>query len=487
MSRRSRTPILSAIALLAVGSRVGAQPTALSNGAMVSTAIAPAFLTLREAFREADASAFANRVAIAANHGATARARIPLKGLLPSARIESGIVQTTDPIGVFGMTLRQRAVTAAAFAPDGLNYPSAKTNVQGAAVLEIPLFNADALLGLHAARASADATRAEGDWTVVSTHLLVIRAYFGAILAREKISVLTDAMLAATASTHQVDAMVQQGLVTKADALQARVRADDIASELLGARNDAESAQQQLGLLLGRTGGALPALPMQLPQERLIQQLAEADTTTVADDTANSLNAGDDTERGGGNRADIRAARAAALAATANRSRARATLLPRVNGIARYDWNAPHGAFAGRPNWTVAVMASWSVFGGGGELADVAAATADAIGAQVGEQATRAQQSVEVSMARRSLQLALARLDLANHANAESHEAYRLIEKRYVGGLTTVAELLSAESASTMASLTISAARFALIDAVATYRRANGGDPASLASLEPEQ
>ncbi|MEP6780276.1 MAG: TolC family protein, partial [Gemmatimonadaceae bacterium] len=225
-------------------------------------------------------------------------------------------------------------------------------------------------------------------------------------------------------------------------------------------------------------------LPAESPRDSIIRQLAESD---IADSTPVTRNAGEGAAHRATDRADVRSAHDATLAANADRLRARATLLPRVNGIARYDWNAPSGAFGVRPNWTLAVMASWTVFGGGSEWADAGVATAGALAAQVGEEAMRAQQDVEVSIARRTLPVALARLDLANHAAAQSHEAYRLIEKRYVGGLATVAELLSAESASTMASLAISGARYALIDAVATYRRANGGDPASLIALEREQ
>src|SRR5476651_1264256 len=80
-------------------------------------------LTLAGALDRADRSAFGNRVA-AANAGAQAAAAlVPLKGILPSVRLEAGYVRTTDPIGVFGTTLRQRAITQANFDPQRLNFP----------------------------------------------------------------------------------------------------------------------------------------------------------------------------------------------------------------------------------------------------------------------------------------------------------------------------------------------------------------------------
>lgn len=434
-------------------------------------------LSLGEAIREADQRAFGNRIAAATTAGDRARARLPLKGILPSARVEAGVVRTTDPIGAFGTTLRQRLVTPAAFEPAKLNYPSAVTNAQGGLVLEVPLVNGDAWLGLRAARAAADASKAAGAWSAVSTRADVIRAYYGAILAEDKAGVLAQAQQAADAGVRQVRAMVTQGLVTKADALQASVRASDVAAQLLSARSEALSARQQLALLLGRTGAELPTLPGALPDDAAVIALAVHDSAA-----ANSAVGA--TDAVGQLRDDVRAAQAGVTAAGADRRRAASTLLPRVNGFARYDWNDPRTVYAGQKNWTVGVMASWSLFGGNAELADVAATTARATAARAGLDAARAQSQLERDDAARRLTVSLQRLTLARDAADQSREAHRLVQKRYDGGLATIAELLAAESAATGASLGHAAARYALIDAIATWRRASGGDPAALTALD---
>lgn len=428
-------------------------------------------LTLRDALREADRQAFGNRLAVATSDAEHARARQPLKGILPSARVEAGVIRTTDPIGAFGTTLRQRQVTQAAFDPARLNAPDAITNVQGGLVVELPLLNGDAWTGWRAARAAAGASDAAEAWESVSTRANVVRAYYGAILAAEKVSMLQQAERAAQAALRQVQAMVQQGLVTKADALQAAVRARDLEAQRLSADNDALTARQQLGLLLGRTLDQAPLLPLALPADSTVRQLAASDTL------AGNL-------REYAERADVRQAQSGQRAADADRLRAQTTLLPRVNGFARYDWNDPTTLVGGRPNWTVGVMASWSLFGGGSELADVAGAAARARGARVGVEALRAQARVETETSRRLMVVALQRLDLAAQSAAQSREAWRLVEKRYAGGLATVAELLGAESSATGAELSHAAARFAVIDALATYRRAVGADPAELIALE---
>ena len=446
-----RTPFHFPAALLAL-----ALAGAVAGRAAQAQAQTP--LRLSEALAEAQNRAFANRQARASAEAEQARAGLPLKGILPSARVEAGFVRTTDPIGAFGTLLRQRQVTPAAFDPARLNSPAPINNVQGGVVLELPVLNADALVGWRAARTAARASSAAADWAHYAVRDQVVRAYYGAVLAEEKVRMLTAAQVAASAGVRQVERMVQQGLVTKADALQASVRAADVAAQLSAARNDATTAAQQLAMLLGRANAADAAtirLPDSLPADSVLRAML-VEAATLGLDAA---------------RLDAR--------------RAGATVLPRVNGFARYDWNAPTALYAGRPNWTVGVMASWSLFGGGSELADVAGARARAKQAAVGQEAARAQAELEASQTQRALQVALERLDLMTQAAAQSREALRLVDKRYAGGLATIAELLAAETSATGAGLQQAAARYDVIVAAAAHRLAIGVDPGQLAALDP--
>ena len=485
-----------AIALISVGpaiaqstapARTVAQPTAALpmhletlSAPRTGAATAPPqpqpgdVLRLAAALEEANRYGFANRAARATSDADRARARLPLKALLPSARVETGVIRTTDPIGAFGTTLRQRRVTQDAFSPAQLNNPDAITNVQSALVIEVPLLNLDGVASARAARAGANAATAAADWTAINTRADVVRAFFGAVFALETANALGLAQDAADAAVRQVEAMVRQGLVTKADALQAGVRAADVTSQQLAARNSALTATHQLGLLLGRANAGPIVLPAALPTTEVVRALAVRDTTSFLAKDGNSVTM----------RADTRAAHAGVIAATADRSRAVGTLLPRVNSFARYDWNAPSTPFGGRKNWTVGVVASWSIFSGGSELADIATASANVAGARANEDAAMAQGRAEADATRREIVVALQRLDLADRAAEASREAYRLVDKRYTGGLATIAELLSAESSATASVLGQTAARYALIDAMTAHRRALGADPGALSELD---
>jgi outer membrane protein TolC len=433
--------------------------------------IADAQLTLREAFRQADRSAYVNRIATAETEARAAQSIAPLRGILPGVRFEAGYVKTTDPIGVFGSTLRQRTVTQSNFDPQRLNYPDALGNHQGAVVLEQPLLNADAWIGRRAAVYAADASRASGDWTRLSTRVDVVRAYYGVVLAAERSSTLRAAVSAAKAHVAQAEALVRQGLATKSDALLASVRAGEIEAQLSEAEGATSTAQRSLAVLLGQnvTAESIARFsPAALPSAERIRAVVSADTL----DTAPA------------DRADVQAALRGVDAARADARRARSLLIPRINSFARYDWNSADRPFAGDRNWTIGIMATWTPFTNPADIADLRGANARDDAAHAQAEAAQANARLDIEQTKTALQVALARLAIAERAVAQSAEAHRIVGRKYEGGLAQVAELLDAQAVETQSALGFSQARWSAIVAAAERQRALGRDPAFLEALD---
>ncbi|MEO5816360.1 MAG: TolC family protein [Gemmatimonadaceae bacterium] len=432
---------------------------------------APAQRTLAAAIHQADRSAFANLIAGAAAAEKRAQALAPLKGILPSMHVEAGYVRTTDPIGAFGSTLRQRTITPADFDPRHLNYPGAIGNYQGGVVIEQPLVNADAWLGRRAARRASDATHASETWTRLSIRVDVVRAYYGTVLASERVAMLQAAARSARAHQAQAESMVRQGVVTKSDALLAAVRAGDIDAQLAEARGNAMTARRQLAVLLGGDGAADAAdmvAPNALPSAERIRAAVEGDTMVLD----------------GQPRADVDASSSGLDAARADAVRARSTYLPRINSFARYDWNSPDRLYGGDRNWTVGVMATWSPFAGASEIADVQATSARETSARAQAEAAKANGRLQVEETRTALTVALTRLEISERAVAQSAEAHRIVARKYEGGLASVTELLDAQTMDTRSALAFAQARFTVIVDAAERRLATGRDPATLAELD---
>lgn len=430
-------------------------------------------LSLDEALRRADRSAFPNRIATGTARAQAGQAIAPLTGIIPAVRLEGGYVRTTDPIGAFGTTLRQRDITPADFDPARLNYPGAVSNYQAAVVLEQPLLNAHAWIGRRGARHAAAGAYDAAEWTRIGTRVDVVRAYYGAVLAGEKVRTLQSAARAAAGHVTQAEAMARQGLVTKADALLASVRAGDIETQLVEAEGERANARRQLAVLLGGPADALDgdSLPPALPAGDRIRALLAADT---AGDATVALRA----------RADLRAADRGYRAARTDALRARSAYLPRLNSFARYDWNSAARPYAGDKSWTVGVMASWTPFVGAADVADVQSTRGRAAAARAQREATEAGALLQAEQTRTALIVALRRLDITERAVAQSAEAHRLVGRRYAGELATVVEVLDAQALANQSALALAQARWAAIVAGAERRRALGGDPATLAAFD---
>jgi len=416
-------------------------------------------LTPAAALQRAEANGYQNRIAAGQAQAQAGQALAPLRGILPSVRVEAGYVRTTDPLNAFGFLLRHRAVTAAAFAPARLNDPEAIGNLNTGLVLEQPLFNADAWLGRSAASRAVAASEAGQEWTRARSAVEVLRGYWGAVVAAEQVGTLQAAHQAALAHVRQAEALAEQGLVTRSDALLASVKAGEIEAELVAVTQHRHLARRQLALLMGDPADTAFALPETLPPAAEVVALAG------------------EVQAGGGNpesRADVRAADHARAAAEADRRRAGSLYLPRVNGFGRLDWNSPEAPFGGQSNWTMGVMLSWSPFAGGSELAEIRAAAGRASAARAGADAARAQAGLELAQATDALTVALVRLEIAGRSVEQAREAHRIVSRKYDGGLATVTELFDAAALETRSELQQAAARYEALLAAAERRTAMG-------------
>ena len=425
-----------------------------------------ASLTLRDALERAATGAVQNRAARAASDVASAGRMAAWRSILPTVRVDAGFVRTTDPVGAFGATLRQQSITAADFAPARLNFPAPTDNATGALVLEQPILMLDGWLAARAGSRASEGARHTADWTAATTQAEVIGAWFGVILAAERANTMSAATRAARAHVRQADAMLEAGVVTKSDVLLAAARAGELDAARLDAVRDSILARRHLTVLLGDDAPALPEVLGGFPDDSLAERTAR-DIASLEPRP----------------RADIDGARAGSASADTDVDRARATIVPRVVSFVRRDLNSADQLFGGSSNWTVGVMASWSMFSGASELGDRRAAEARRAGAAAQLSGAIANANLDLERTALTLESALARLAIARTTVQHASEAHRIVTRKYEGGLATVVELLDAAVAETQAQLGLSAARHALITSSADRLRATGHEPARVAAL----
>jgi outer membrane protein len=356
------------------------------------------------------------------------------RAFLPSVRAEVLGMRTTDPVGVFGLKLRQGVFAGSDLALDALNNPAAFGGFASSATVELPLLAPEGWFGYSAAGRVGTAREAAASRRAGATVFLVTQAYVDAQLAARRLTALDTSLAAVRAHQRQAEALHEQGLVTGLDARLAGLAAADVEVRRLAAAAEAENTLSRLRALLA------------LPEATVVIL-----TDSMVVDTARACAAGDCTLDA---RGDLRALSAGEGAANAARKSAWAAQFPQIGAfgtVAYYGHDTPWGAGSG--DWTVGVALRWNVFPALGGIAAVNKATAEREAAAARYDGARRQAEVEVLEAERMLAAARAGADVAARAEAEAKEAVTQAQVRYRTGTAPITELLDVQAASTRATL----------------------------------
>ena len=352
---------------------------------------------------------------------------------LPQLSAELAGVRTDDPVAVFGTKLRQGRFGESDFAIDALNFPVAIGDVSTTVAVEQPVFQPEALSGRKAARAAAHAGRLAEERAGQVAAFDVVRAYFGARLAAQRVDVLQESLVAARGTLGQVEKLRREGVVTVVDEQLARSRVSELEAAVAGSRTAHTAASDLLAELLGYQPGTV--------QFVLTDSLArpEEPPPSPAD------------------RPDLAALRAGVRARDAGVLRARSQWLPSVAAFGNLSWHDRDlGLARGPRHWTAGLLVRWVPFRGLAGLGALRRAEAEREGAraQLGAAERRAAAEVRAATAERAA--AETAFIAANTALLQATQAARAAASRYDAGAATISELLavrSAESSHRLASL----------------------------------
>ncbi len=381
---------------------------------------------------------------------------------LPRVDVSLNATHTNDALSAFGLKLGQERISAADFNPATLNNPAAISNFNTRVEVTAPLYSGGRIdARREEARAHVRAAQAGDAAARQQVVLDVLQAYQGIHLARAYLQVSEQAKTAATEYVRVAGSLHQQGMVVKSDLLSARVNLENAKLRVSEARRQEATALDRLKLLLGRklgddidvAGEAQPKLPAGDAEALRRQAVAQHPALQAL-------------------RGQVEAARSATAAA-------RGAKMPQVNVMARHDWNDRDLGF-GAASYTLGGTLSWNVFDGGHNSAAIDRAQAARL-----EQAAKLRQAEEaiafqVTEARRRALEAEERLAARGEAVKEAEEAQRLTRLRYENGVTTLVDLLSAQTQLDRARADLVQARFDLSVSRGQVLQAAG-------ALDPEQ
>jgi outer membrane protein TolC len=407
----------------------------LSGAAAAASDTEPPLLTLRDAVEIALEHNHRLGIADDTLDAAEANARRARSGRLPRFDLIENFSWTTNPALVFTNKLGQEAFTPDDFDPDRLNNPDDLTNFNTILSASYPLYAGGRIDGgLDVARLSLDAAEAGRERTRQEVVHEVLDAFSGAVLADANLRVAEDARETALANVVLVSDLHAAGLVVESDLLQAKVRESEVEEMVVRTASAREIARAALNLTLGRDLGTPFSLPRQVTTEE-----TSVDALDALIDEALL------------NRPDLTAAEARARASEHAVRLARSGRRPEVGLEGRYEANAEEFIGADGTNWSVLVGVRIPLFEGNDARAAVAGAEAGARAARGRTELLRRSVELETRSAYHNVDAARKSLEQSRGAVDLARESLRMVRDRYREGLTTLVELLDAETALTRA------------------------------------
>ncbi len=421
---RGRGHSIRAVALVIVG--------LLASVGVSAQPPEPELLTLERAIALAqesnlDLAAVDARRVLVATTVAEASAR-----RLPRVALDSGYQRTDNPVLVFGTKLLQGDFRARDFDLGRLNDPSSVGDFANRVSIEQPLWAGGRIAGgIEAAEAGLRATVAERERARQELVREVTDRYTGAVLATHALAAARASLESAGAHVRFARDLFESGLVVESDLLLARVRESEVEAAVVQAGMDVEIARAALNLSLGRDQATRFELPEDLapmpPIGSTLDQLVE---------------------RARERRPDLEAARSRSAAAVGLQRAIRGGTRPEIGLVAGLESHAADLLGVDASNATIGVGLRFALFDPG-RRARMDRADAERELANLAVRRSIEHAELEVRRTLAAFGAAEQRLALAERGLELSTRSLAIVEDRYRNGLTTVVDLLAAESALT--------------------------------------
>ena len=276
----------------------------------------------------------------------------------------------------------------------------------------------------------------------------VIKAYYDALKAKAFVETAQLALKDARRHLKDVETYYKAGLVVRSDYLQAKVFEKEMEKNLVKAKANYEVAKRALLLTMG------------LPPNREIEidgDLAFKDYSFSLDELIQTALA---------SRPELKEVKARVEQARQLKKLAMTDFLPQFSAFGEYFY-ASNTAFLDRENtsWTVGFQMNINLFSGGIRFKEIE--KAKTVKSRTLEMKEQVKKGImfEVSRAYYFLLEAKKRIELAESSRKSAEEALRIVEKRYKNGISTITELLDAQTF-------LNKARTEYVSALADYKKA---------------
>lgn len=360
----------------------------------------------------------------------------------PVVQISQSVTTGNNPVYVFGSLLEQGRFTAQNFDLSSLNNPASLNNLRTSLNARTPLFD-QRQSRTRIAQAQLQQQQADTSSEQVQQQLRfeVLRSYYAVLLANAKKDVAVEAIKMASADVKRSRDRVEAGVAVTSDLLSAEVQLAEFQQQKIQAEGEIITAVAALNTALG--------LPINTPQNvngALLEKsfdLAEQDTLMQA-----ALQQRPDYARAG---LTLREREQQSFGA-------KGEMLPRVEVFTSVGVSA-HSLVSGSTDYLVGASVSFNLFDAGRKARLGQARGAETV-ASLEQKQLANQIRLDVVRARQQFITARERLAVMQRVISQATEALRIVQDRYHEGLTTITEVLRAETVLTQAQTNVLAARY---------------------------
>lgn len=407
-------------------------------------------MSLREALALTEESNFQIRMAEADVEIVRSQYRQTNAAFLPQLSIEETGISTNDPLSVFGFRLKQEAVTTADFNPERLNNPDTYENFTTKFEVRQPVLNANMLYKRSAIKNQVNAAKEQLEGTLQYARFQVKDTYYRLLLMQNRLETIEQSLKTARENERQANDFFEEGMISKADYLAAKVRLLDLESQQSQTEDQYETVQENFNYLLGLDENVriVPADSMQDPKYA-------PDHFNEIDDTGNS---------------ELEALRYRVNAAEQMVKSARFSFVPTVNLFGNYEFNDEILFGTQGESYLLGATLKWNLFSGFSKVGKVMESKAELRKAEIAYENRAFTNKLEIKQTKRSIKQAQIQLNFAESSVEQAAEDFRIRNDRYEQGMEKTTDLLAAETK-------LAQARFQRLNALYQYHK-------SLATLE---
>jgi outer membrane protein TolC len=373
---------------------------------------------------------------------ADAQAQEAKAGRFPIIQLSETWMNGNNPVFVFGSLLEQGRFTQQNFNLLALNNPDPLNNFRFGVTIKAPLFDQrQTSTRVAVARLNQKQADTQTDQMGQRVRFETLKAYYGVLLAQMRKEVADEAVRLAEADVKRSADRVEIGATVSSDLLSAEAQLAEFHQQQIQAAGDVVIALAALNTAIG--------LPVAAPQNVSGRLVAKTFDVAGQEELMRvALERRPDYAR-------------AALAGESRREQlkgARSEFLPRVDvfanaGASRNNW------VDGSGDYLIGASVTFNLLDAG-RKARIAQARAAAELAASEKEHLANQIRLEVVRAYQEYVSARERLVVAERVISHAAEALRIVQDRYHEGLTTITEVLRAETALVRARLNLLAARY---------------------------